>query len=173
MLVMGKVPLGEFCTLVKGLSYQGKFLDEGENTLLGIGSILEGGGFTDRKVRKYSGPYKPQHRAKPGDVYVAMTNMAEETSQFLGSTAKVPLSFPEKCILTHHVGKVRWLTRPSPSGFFVLGDEEPCHGTEISAWNHRVFSTCFGRRRFMVPRNSATQLLFTSSLNALRLAHSL
>ena len=104
------LPLSSFLKLKKGLSYKGDYLDQTGPPLIGIGSVLEGGGFRDHKLRMYSGPYKDDHKIAEGDVFVAMTNMAEETSRFLGSVAKLP-QIPSGCgILTHHVSKVVWKT---------------------------------------------------------------
>ena len=41
---------------------------------------------------------------------MAMTNMAEETSRFLGSAAKFPEMGDEYGLITHHVSKVKWKT---------------------------------------------------------------
>jgi hypothetical protein len=105
------VPLSTFCKFSKGLSYKGDYLDEDGPMLMGIGTITEGGGYKPEKSRTYSGPHKLIHRIHPGEVYVAMTNMAEETSKFLGSTAKLPEIEGEFGILTHHVSKVHWKTQ--------------------------------------------------------------
>ena len=104
------VPLSTFCTFTKGLSYKGAHLDEDGPFLVGIGTISEGGGFKSQKLRTYSGPHKSEQRISPGEIYVAMTNMAEETSRFLGSTARFPEVGQEYGILTHHVSKVSWKT---------------------------------------------------------------
>ena len=109
-MVQQLVPLSTFCSFTKGLSYKGVHLDEDGPYLVGIGTIYEGGGFKSQKLRTYSGPHKVDQRIYPGEVYVAMTNMAEETSRFLGSTAKFPKVDNEYGILTHHVSKVSWKT---------------------------------------------------------------
>lgn len=103
----------------KGLSYKGEYIHQEGPALLGIGTINEGGGFRSENIRTYGGPYKKENILKPGDVYMALTNMAELNSKFLGSTARVPANFPSIGIATHHVWKVLWKTEDNTMRDFL------------------------------------------------------
>ena len=101
------VPLSEFCTVRKGLSYKGEFIHKKGPALLGIGTIKEGGGFRAENVRTYGGPYKETHVLRPGDVYVALTS---QDGLLIGSPAMVPKDFQGIGITTHHDAKIDWKT---------------------------------------------------------------
>lgn len=102
-----KVPLSEFCTVRKGLSYKGEFIHKEGPALLGIGTIREGGGFRPENVRTYGGPFKERQILNPGDIYVALTS---QDGLLIGSVAKVPVDFEGFGIATHHVAKIEWKT---------------------------------------------------------------
>jgi type I restriction enzyme S subunit len=109
-MTVDMVPLGELCSIRKGLSYKGEFIGQEGPALLGIGTIQEGGGFRNDNIRTYGGPYKTENVLNHGDVYLALTNLAELHRRFLGSAAKVPHDLPHLGITTHHVAKVIWKT---------------------------------------------------------------
>ena len=149
------VPLSTFCTFTKGLSYQGAHLDKDGPILMGIGTIKEGGGFRSQKLRTYNGPHKPEHRIHPGEVYVAMTNMAEETRRFLGSTARLPDINGEYGILTHHVSKVNWKTDESIMQDFLYWVMRS-HAFHQHCRNHGIGTTVYSVKgkdaeKFLVP----------------------
>lgn len=105
VLTSERVPLSEFCTVRKGLSYKGKYIHQEGPALLGIGTIKEGGGFRPENIRTYGGPYKQEHVLHPGDVYVALTS---QDGFLIGSPAMVPKDFDSIGITTHHDAKIDW-----------------------------------------------------------------
>mgnify|MGYP001307348507 CR=1 FL=1 len=98
--------LSEYCSIVPGKSYSGKHIDKKGVKLLGIGTVIEGGGFNSENARDYSGNYQDSQILRPGDTYIALTSLTEITRLFLGSPAVVPEDFDGIGITTHHVGKV-------------------------------------------------------------------
>ena len=109
--------LGEYCNIVSGNSYSGKYIDKPGVKLLGIGTIIEGGGFNAENVRDYSGGYLETQVLKPGDTYIALTSLTEITRPFLGSPAVVPDDFDNIGITTHHVGRVDFNADSEMSSF--------------------------------------------------------
>ena len=107
MVKNGKVPISQYCNVIKGLSYKGEYINKEGPALLGIGTIKQGGGFRYENVRTYGGPYKSEHILNPGDIYVALTS---QDSLLIGSTAKVPKDFIGFGITTHHDAKINWKT---------------------------------------------------------------
>ena len=166
------VALGTLCSFVKGLSYKGEYLDLEGPPLLGIGSVLEGGGFRRTLSRSYAGPHQRRHVASAGDVFVAMTNMAEETRKFLGSTAKLPPDFVGGGVLTHHVCGIRWkTTNPVQQDFlyWVMRSDPFMQHCRNFATGTTVYSVRGDdAERFHVPRNmGAEQTELTRLLNAI------
>lgn len=99
------VQLGDLAVLTKGVSYQGAFLDKPGPLLLGLGTIIPGGGCKLDGVRTYGGPIKERQRAGPGDLYLALTDLTQE-GIVLGSPALVPATATD-AVVTHHVAKLQ------------------------------------------------------------------
>jgi len=98
--------LGQHFKLQKGLSYKGEYLsDESELGLIGLDSFVLGGGYKSESEKPYSGPFKQEHSAQPGDVLLAMT---EQQDGLLASPLVIPehLGGYESLIFSHHVAKV-------------------------------------------------------------------
>jgi type I restriction enzyme S subunit len=166
------VPISDFCSFEKGLSYKGKHLDEDGPLLLGIGTINEGGGFKTQKLRTYGGPYKTQHIVEAGDVYVAMTNMAEETSKFLGSAARLPASLVGTGIITHHVCKVKWKTNDPVMQDFLYwimrSDYFLSHCRNFGSGTTVYSTRAKDAERFEVPAKlNSNQITLTKLLNSI------
>jgi type I restriction enzyme S subunit len=98
-------PLGELVEIQKGVSYKGAYLDQPGPSLLGLGVVQPGGGYREGKERSYGGPFKPQHEVRPGDLFVALTDLTQE-GLVLGSPVIVPRSVPLG-LVTHHVATLR------------------------------------------------------------------
>lgn len=86
----------------KGLSYKGEFLVDGDSgrPMVNLGCFGGGGSFNHEKVKRYCGPYRPQHVVKPGSLLVANTDMTQNRT-ILGS----PIVAPEidgDILFTHH-----------------------------------------------------------------------
>ena len=140
--------LGEYCNIVSGNSYSGKYIDKPGVKLLGIGTIIEGGGFNAENVRDYSGGYLETQVLKPGDTYIALTSLTEITRPFLGSPAVVPDDFDNIGITTHHVGRVDFNADSEMSSFckWIFRSERfrqycmyICTGTTVSRSSPMIF----------------------------------
>lgn len=99
------VRLGDLVRFRKGVSYQGKFLDMPGPRLLGLGTIVPGGGSKAEAARQYSGPLKTHHRIGPGEIYVALTDLTQ-AGAVLGSPAIVPQDLNDDFAVTHHVARL-------------------------------------------------------------------
>src|SRR5690554_3009508 len=99
------VRLGDLVRFHKGVSYQGKYLDMPGPKLLGLGTIVPGGGSKVETAREYSGPLKTHHRIRPGEIYVALTDLTQEGA-VLGSPAIVPQDTEDEFAVTHHVARL-------------------------------------------------------------------
>ena len=169
VLTSETVPLSEFCTVRKGLSYKGEFIHKKGPALLGIGTIKEGGGFRAENVRTYGGPYKETHVLRPGDVYVALTS---QDGLLIGSPAMVPKDFQGIGITTHHDAKIDWKTEDQEMKDFLYW---LMHSYEFirHCINFSVGTTVYATHgkdveRFQVPKQlNFNQVTLTSILNSI------
>jgi len=102
--------LGEFLQFHKGVSYQGRYLDKPGLRLLGLGTVVPGGGLNLASARTYSGPVKDRQRIRPGEMFLALTDITQE-GRILGSPAMVPPDAEGEFAVTHHVARVE-VTKP-------------------------------------------------------------
>jgi type I restriction enzyme S subunit len=102
------VALGSLARLRKGVSYQGRYLNQPGPLLLGLGTVVPGGGLNLDAARTYSGPVKPSQRLAPGDLFIALTDLTQD-GRVLGSPARLPQAERRECIVTHHVARVELL----------------------------------------------------------------
>ncbi len=80
--------VGEYVTLVRGTTYEGRLLGKPGPALLGLGSIEPGGGFrTDYKT--YGGECPDELTLGPGDIYASLKG-ATKDGKMIGSVARVP-----------------------------------------------------------------------------------
>jgi len=163
------VPLSEFCTVRKGLSYKGEFIHKKGPALLGIGTIKEGGGFRPENVRTYGGPYKETHVLRPGDVYVALTS---QDGLLIGSPAMVPKDFQGIGITTHHDAKIDWKTEDQDMKDFLYWLMHS-YGFIRHCINFSVGTTVYATHgkdveRFHVPKQlNHNQIRMTRILNSI------
>ena len=71
-------PLGDFFTFTKGLGYLGKYLESSDVALVGLNSFEGGGGYKRGGEKEYSGPFKPEHIAKTGDLFISTTDITQD-----------------------------------------------------------------------------------------------
>ena len=102
--------LGEFARLRKGVSYKGEYLDRAGPRLLGLGTVVPGGGLNLDSARPYAGPIKEWQRIRSGEMLVALTDITQD-GRVLGSPALLPLTAQGEFAVTHHVARVE-ITRP-------------------------------------------------------------
>ena len=100
-----KVALGSVANLVKGVSYQGRWLDEPGPRLLGLGTVIPGGGLNLAAARFYAGPVKDRQRLCPGEMFIALTDITQD-GRVLGSPARLPVGTAGTYVVTHHVARV-------------------------------------------------------------------
>ena len=70
--------LGDFYSFQKGLGYLGKYLKPSEVALVGLNSFEGGGGYKFGGEKQYSGPYKVEHLANPGDLFISTTDITQD-----------------------------------------------------------------------------------------------
>lgn len=80
--------VGDFVTLRRGTTYKGSLVGQPGPALLGLGSIVPGGGFRD-DYKTYGGECPPELMLVPGDLYVSLKG-ATKDGQMIGSVARVP-----------------------------------------------------------------------------------
>jgi type I restriction enzyme S subunit len=71
-------PLGDFFTFRKGLGYLGKYLQSSDVALVGLNSFEGGGGYKEGGEKEYSGPFKPEHRARAGELFISTTDITQD-----------------------------------------------------------------------------------------------
>lgn len=81
--------VGDYVTLQRGTTYRGDLVGEPGPALLGLGSIVPGGGFRADHWRTYGGECPAKLTLGPGDLYVALKGNTTDGSM-IGSVARVP-----------------------------------------------------------------------------------
>lgn len=79
-------------TLRRGTTYKGQLVGAPGPALLGLGSIVAGGGFRD-DYKTYGGECPPELTLTPGDLYVSLKGATKDGSM-VGSVARVPEAVP-------------------------------------------------------------------------------
>jgi type I restriction enzyme S subunit len=82
--------VGDFVTLQRGTTYRGDLVGHPGPALLGLGSIVPGGGFRP-DFKTFGGECPPKLMLGPGDVYVALKGATKDGSM-VGSVARVPFT---------------------------------------------------------------------------------
>jgi type I restriction enzyme S subunit len=80
--------IGDFVTLRRGTTYKGALVGQPGPALLGLGSIVPGGGFRS-DYKTYGGECPPELMLLPGDLYVSLKG-ATKAGDMIGSVARVP-----------------------------------------------------------------------------------
>ncbi len=84
--------IGDFVTLQRGRTYKGPLVGSPGPALLGLGSIVPGGGFRN-DYKTYGGDCPPELMLMPGDLYVSLKG-ATKDGDMIGSIARVPSWVP-------------------------------------------------------------------------------
>lgn len=110
----------ELLDLDKGVSYKGVFLEDSGTPMINLKCFGRTGGFRFDALKGYSGPVKPRHVVRAGDLVMANTDLTQAGS-IIGRVATVPLvrGFDE-LIVSHHVFAVRPKSIPSLFLFHAL-----------------------------------------------------
>jgi type I restriction enzyme S subunit len=85
--------VGDFATLVRGTTYKGALVGAPGPALLGLGSIVPGGGFRADSYKTYGGECPEKLMLVPGDLYVSLKG-ATKDGEMIGSIARVPPEVP-------------------------------------------------------------------------------
>lgn len=85
--------VGAYVTLVRGTTYEGRLVGEPGPALLGLGSIVPGGGFRAGDFKTYGGECPDELMLVPGDIYASLKG-ATKDGKMIGSVARVPSSVP-------------------------------------------------------------------------------
>jgi type I restriction enzyme S subunit len=111
--------LGSLITLQRGTTYSGALVGHPGPALLGLGSIVEGGGFREGRYKTYGGECPANLMLSPGDLYVALKGATKDGSM-VGSVACVPPSVAsgrltqdtvKLVLIAPRQGLSRWLYR--------------------------------------------------------------
>jgi restriction endonuclease S subunit len=86
-----KATVGDYVTLVRGVTYKGNLVGKPGPALLGLGSIQPGGGFRNGDYKTYGGECPPKFMLYPGDLFVSLKG-ATKDGKMIGSVARVPPS---------------------------------------------------------------------------------
>ena len=82
--------VGKYFSLSKGLGYLGKYLSSSDVGLIGLNSFDEGGSYKYGGEKEYSGPFKPEHTASPGDLFISTTDITQD-----GRVLASPMLLPD------------------------------------------------------------------------------
>ena len=82
--------VGKYFSLSKGLGYLGKYLSSSDVGLIGLNSFDEGGSYKHGGEKEYSGPFKPEHTASPGDLFISTTDITQD-----GRVLASPMLLPD------------------------------------------------------------------------------
>jgi restriction endonuclease S subunit len=83
--------VGDYVTLQRGVTYKGNLVGQPGPALLGLGSIVPGGGFREGDYKTYGGECPSNIMLKPGDLFVSLKG-ATKDGEMIGSVARVPAS---------------------------------------------------------------------------------
>lgn len=89
MTLSNEDTVGALVTLVRGTTYQGDLVGKPGPALLGLGSIVPGGGFRAGDFKTYGGECPEKLMLFPGDLYVSLKG-ATKDGEMIGSVARVP-----------------------------------------------------------------------------------
>ena len=82
--------IGDHATVIRGRSYRGiDVVDEGGVPFINLKCIARDGGFRPDGVKRYAGEFKDAHRARAGDIVMAVTDMTQER-RIVARAARVP-----------------------------------------------------------------------------------
>lgn len=84
--------LGDYVDLIRGKTYKGALVGQPGPALLGLGSIVPGGGFRN-DFKTYGGECPPDLMLAPGDLFVSLKG-ATKDGEMIGSIARLPESVP-------------------------------------------------------------------------------
>lgn len=94
--------VGDYVSLQRGLTYKGALVGEPGPALLGLGSIVPGGGFR-HDYKTYGGECPSALMLKPGDLFVSLKG-ATKDGEMIGSVARVPPTVPTGRLTQDTVG---------------------------------------------------------------------
>src|SRR5258706_8109036 len=86
-----EIKVGDYVTLLRGITYKGNLVGKPGPALLGLGSIQPGGGFREGDYKTYGGDCPPKLMLVPGDLFVSLKG-ATKDGKMIGSVARVPRS---------------------------------------------------------------------------------
>jgi type I restriction enzyme S subunit len=98
--------IGEFFKFQRGLSYKGAFLTDHGRSMINLGCFLGNGKFNEKKMKTYSGDFKPRHLVQTGDLILANTDMTQHRV-VLGSPHVVGGKKTDTFLYSHHVFAAR------------------------------------------------------------------
>ena len=85
--------VGDYVSIQRGTTYRGDLVGKPGPALLGLGSIVPGGGFRADHYRTFGGECPTKLIVKPGGIYVALKGATKDGSM-VGSVARLPENIP-------------------------------------------------------------------------------
>ncbi|MEI6194946.1 MAG: hypothetical protein WCS42_11525 [Verrucomicrobiota bacterium] len=73
-----KTTVGDYVSLVRGVTYKGNLVGKPGPALLGLGSIQPGGGFRDGDYKTYGGECPPKLMLYPGDLFASLKGATKD-----------------------------------------------------------------------------------------------
>jgi type I restriction enzyme S subunit len=99
--------IGDLVTFDKGVSYSGEGLTETGTPMVNLKCFSINGGFRRDGVKPYSGPVRPQHIIKAGDIVIANTDLTQ-AGDIIGNPAIVPeIGEHQQYYFSHHLNAAR------------------------------------------------------------------
>ena len=148
---LGEIPAGwratrleECVDVVRGVSYKGSGLSPEGLPMHNLNSIYEGGGYKRDGLKYYTGDYRLDHVARPGDLIVANTEQGHYR-RLIGYAAVVPALFESVSLFSHHLYRVR------PKAPSELTPEYLCHMLNSDAMHDVVSGYANGTTVNMLP----------------------
>lgn len=108
--------VGDYVTLIRGTTYRGALVGKPGPALLGLGSIVPGGGFRTGAFQTYGGDCPPELMLFPGDIYASLKG-ATKDGKMIGSVARVPAFVPSGRLTQDTVKLVFRKTDPEDASF--------------------------------------------------------
>jgi type I restriction enzyme S subunit len=110
--------IGEHADVIRGRSYRGAdVVDEGGLPFVNLKCVARDGGFRVDGIKRYVGDFKEPHKARPGDIVMAVTDMTQER-RIVAHAARVPPLEEEFGVFSMDLVKVAPTDLPSE---YVLG----------------------------------------------------
>jgi type I restriction enzyme, S subunit len=98
---------GNIANIFKGVTYKSEHYDAAGKPFITLKCIGKGGGFKERGLKYYSGPFKREHITEAGDILIANTDLTRD-GDVIGAPVFVP-TLPGECIFSMDLSRIEIL----------------------------------------------------------------